>query len=88
MLFEFNKEESQALKGVAILFMLGLHLFNTLDYGTLYKPLIYIGEYPLIYYVSFIFDSCVPIYCFCSGYALYLKNKISFIDNLKKIMKI
>ena len=84
---EFNIIDSTTLKGIAILFMVGLHLFNTLDYETLYKPLIYIGKYPLIYYLSFIFDSCVPIYCFCSGYALFLKESTSFKDNAQRAFR-
>lgn len=67
--------------------MLGLHLFNSLEYDKFYDPLLYIGKYPLIYYISFLFDSCVPIYCFCSGYALYLKNATSINDNIKRIIK-
>lgn len=44
------------------------------------------GE-PLIYYISFLFDACVPIYCFCSDYAMYLKQSIHIKDNIKRIFK-
>lgn len=81
---EFTKDESKILKGIAILFMVGLHLFNRSDPSDYYKPILYIGNQPLIYYVSFLFDACVPIYCFCSGYALYLKRS-EFNGNIKRI---
>lgn len=79
---ELTKDESKILKGIAILFMIALHLYNTLDYENLYQPLLYIGDKPLIYYISFLFDACVPIYCFCSGYAMYLKQSIHIKDNI------
>ena len=76
------------LKGIAILFMVGLHLFNRSNYMGYYQPWFFFKNQPLIYYISFIFDACVPIYCFCSGYALYLKNAVSLKDNLKSYMKL
>lgn len=84
---EQTKDESKILKGIAILFMIGLHLYNTLDYENLYQSLLYIGDNPLIYYISFLFDAYVPIYCFCSGYAMYLKQSIHIKDNIKRIFK-
>lgn len=83
---DLTKDESKILKGIAILFMIGLHLYNTLDYENLYQPILKWGE-PLIYYISFLFDACVPIYCFCSGYAMYLKQSIHIKDNIKRIFK-
>lgn len=86
---EFTKDESKMLKGIAILFMVGLHLYNRVELEGLYTPLIMIGDYPLVYYISFLFDACVPIYCFCSGYAAYLmkeKNKKSKYGRLLKLM--
>lgn len=69
---EFTKDESKMLKGIAILFMVGLHLYNRVELDGYYSAWIMIGEYPLIYYISYLFGACVPIYCFCSGYAAYL----------------
>ena len=54
---EFTKDESKILKGIAILFMLGLHLFNNIDTTKYYHPLLYIGNMPVIYYISFSFDT-------------------------------
>lgn len=68
---ELTKQENQMAKGVAILAMVMLHLFCRL--GDLpYTPLIWIGHTPLIYYLGLFGDICVPIYCFCSGYAQIL----------------
>ena len=58
-------------KGVAILAMVMLHLFCRLDHLP-YTPLFYVGGKPLVYYLGLFGDMCVPIYCFCSGYAHYL----------------
>ena len=84
---ELTKDESKILKGIAILFMVGLHLFNRIDTSGYYEPLLYIGKLPLIYYVSLLFDACVPVYCFCSGYALYLKNS-TMKENLQRIFNL
>lgn len=85
---ELSVNESKILKGIAILFMVGLHLYNRSDINGYYHTIINIGEYPLIYYLSFMFDACVPIYCFCSGYALYLKDACDFKTNLIRIIKL
>ena len=37
---DLTKDESKILKGIAILFMIGLHLYNTLDYENLYQPIL------------------------------------------------
>ena len=88
MMQELSKDETKALKGVAILFMIGLHLYNTLNYSDLYHPIITMGGgTPLIYYISFLFDICVPIYSFCTGYAMYLKRSQDFVENTKRILK-
>lgn len=68
---ELTKKDTQMAKGVAVLGMVMLHLFCRL--GNLpYTPWIWVGEVPLIYYLGLFGDICVPIFCFCSGYAHYL----------------
>lgn len=65
---ELTKNDTQMAKGLAILGMVTLHLFCRS--GELpYTPLIWIKGIPLIYYLALFGDICVPIYCFCSGYA-------------------
>lgn len=59
--------------------MLFLHLFNR-DYYGLFKPLIFIGNQPLSYYISLFCDACVPIFAFVSSYGLYF----SYINNQKQ----
>lgn len=72
---ELTKNDNQMAKGIAILGMLMLHLFCRV--GALpYEPQVYVKGQPLIYYFGVFGDLCVPIYCFCSGYAqMVLREK-------------
>lgn len=71
-------------KGMAALGMVMLHLFCRL--GKLpYTPLIWIGETPLIYYLGLYGDLCVPVFCFCSGYAHYLMADAQGCDYRKRL---
>lgn len=70
-LYEPNKQDSTAAKGMAILAMAFLHLFCRTE-NLPYTPLAVIGKTPLIYYFGLFGDICVPVYCFISGYAQYL----------------
>lgn len=89
---EISVRQSNQLKAIAILFMLMLHLFNTLNYQNLFTPLAFAGEKPLIYYVSLFGDSCVPMFCFVSGYGLfykYTKKPETYLrDNMTRLKKI
>ena len=68
---ELTKKDTQMAKGMAVLGMVMLHLFCRL--GDLpYTPLIWWGDIPMIYYLGLFGDLCVPVFCFCSGYAHYL----------------
>ena len=68
---ELTIQDTQRAKGAAVLGMVMVHLFCRL--GNLpYTPLIWIGKTPLIYYLGLFGDLCVPVFCFCSGYAHYL----------------
>lgn len=75
-------QKSNQLKSIAILMMLCLHLFNR-DYNGLFRPLVFIGEQPLSYYISLFADACVPIFAFVSGYGLYFK----YIQNQRSYAK-
>ena len=72
---ELTKQDTQRAKGIAIIGMVMLHLFCR--QGDLpYSPWLWIGNTPLVYYLRLFGDICVPIYCFCSGYAhLLMKEK-------------
>ena len=89
---ELSKKQTDITKGVAILFMLLLHLFCTKEYVGLFNPLIMIGNTPLIYYIALFGDMCVAMYCFCSGYGLmigYKNNKENYFKkNLIRILKL
>lgn len=65
-----SKEYTNYLKGVAILMMLFLHLFNHLDWDISLKSIFYIGEIPLVYYISRMCNP-VPFFLILSGYGLY-----------------
>lgn len=45
---ELTKKQIEATKGIAIIFMLLLHLFCNKNYIGLFQPIIYIGQNPLI----------------------------------------
>lgn len=89
---ELNKNQIKQTKGIAILFMLLLHLFCTKAYEGLYNPLIFIGQVPVTYYLALFGDCCVTIYCFCSGYGLFISYKNNketyFKNNLIRIFKL
>ena len=66
-----TKQQTNIIKGVAILMMIFYHLFNRVgsDYHGLCQPLLYIGECPL---VNIIANACHPVAFFLilSGYGL------------------
>lgn len=79
-----TKEDTIRAKGAAVLGMVMLHLFCRL--GTLpYVPLIWFGDTPLIYYLGLFGDLCVPVFCFCSGYAHYLLREKKEAQYAKEI---
>ena len=85
-----NKETSTIIKGVAILMMLFFHLFGRDDLGDLCTPLLYIGNTPLVKYLS---NACYPVSFFMilSGYGLtycYKRNQLSLSIQSKRILKL
>ncbi|MDR1564879.1 MAG: acyltransferase [Oscillospiraceae bacterium] len=86
----FSKEESAMLKGLALIFMLLLHLFNRREIDGLYDVFLYTKGGPLLVYLTFACDAVIPIFCFVSGYGLYLsqqKKGSIFAGNLKRIFR-
>ena len=57
---ELNKEYSKAIQGIAIIFMLLLHLFCRYD-NLPYSVFIYIKDVPLLYYIGLWGDQCVAL---------------------------
>jgi len=83
----FSKEDTNTLKGVAILFMLYFHLFNKLLIGNLYTPLLYVGAKPFAY----LFTSCtypVDFFIILSGYGLYISYSNGKRNNFKRNFKL
>jgi hypothetical protein len=81
---EFTKSEMKMTKGVAILFMLLLHLFCRKEVNGLYDTSPLINGVPFVYYIGLFGDVCVPIYCFASGYGLFISINNSQGSILKK----
>jgi hypothetical protein len=69
---EMTKADSLRLKGMAVLAMLWMHLFQRLDFAGTYRPLLFIGGKPAVYHLGLLADLCVPVFCFCAGYAQHL----------------
>ncbi len=89
---EISKKDITILKGVAILFMLLLHLFARKEVYGLYETFPTINEIPLIYYIALFGDACVPIFLFASGYGLsiiYTNDNSSYVKkNIRRIFKL
>lgn len=89
---EFTKDDIKITKGVAILFMLLLHLFCRKEVNGLYETFPVVNGVPLIYYIGLFGDACVPMFCFASGYGLFVsinKAKGSILKkNFERILKI
>lgn len=89
---EISKHDTKILKGVAILFMLLLHLFGRKEINGLYETFPIINGVPLIYYIGLFGDACVPIYCFASGYGLFVvhdkEQKSNVMKNFTRIFKL
>ena len=65
-----SKQESQELKGVAILMMLFLHLFNHISNVQLCSIYLYINDEPLVYILTRMTNP-VAFFVMLSGYGLY-----------------
>lgn len=65
-----TKESSGYLKGIAILMMVFLHLFNNLQNDMTLGYLLTIGDMPVIYYLTRMCNP-VPFFLILSGYGLY-----------------
>ena len=88
---ELSKKETNIIKGLAALFLVFLHLFNTREYTGNIQSILLIKGVPVEYYISLVTGSCVSMYLFCSGYGLSMisKNKdICIKDNLTRILKL
>ncbi|MBD1379246.1 acyltransferase family protein [Metabacillus arenae] len=88
---EITKNDTNVLKGLAIILMLLLHLFCRKDIEGFYEVFFKINDVPFIYYISLLGDACRPIYLFLTGYAFYIisnKGNLIFKKNIKRIFKL
>ena len=87
-----NKETSLELKGIAILLMLLLHLFNTQErVAACTTYVMFWNHKPLVYALSRVAGFCVPIYLFVSGYGhaiSLLRGRLNFGHCLQRIRKL
>ena len=67
-MYHYYQRQGSITKGIAILFMLLLHLFCTKTYKGLYTLILFIEDIRLVYYLALFGDCCVAICCFCRGY--------------------
>lgn len=78
------------LKGVAILMMLFLHLFNNPELNSICEPWIYIGDHPLVNILSRA-SNPVDIFLMLSGYGLsysYSHKKLSIGRQTKRLLQL
>lgn len=85
-----TKEQTNILKGIAILMMLFLHLFNGSNLTDVCEPLLFIGSTPLVHIIS---KACNPvgIFLMLSGYGLsytYFRGKLSFTGQEHRLLKL
>ena len=85
-----DKKESLQLKGIAILMMLFLHLFNRPENVDLCDITLYFWNgKPLVSAMSRIASFCVPIYIFLSGYGLAITyEKCTQMNNINRIFRL
>lgn len=84
-----SKEETTIIKGLAILMMLWLHLFNDVHVGAA-SPLLFIGGVPV---VSLIARACNPVDIFIvlSGYGFrytYFHGDVGLKSQLRRLLKL
>lgn len=83
-----TKKDAKMAQGLAIIGMVALHLFCKID-NLPYNAHIFLGGRPLIYYIGLFGDFCVPIYCFCSGYAqqIMYEKEHKIEEGIKRLPK-
>lgn len=85
-----TKQETQIMKGVAILLMIFLHLFNQTRNVELCESFIYIGNMPFVYWLSAA-TSPVSFFLILSGYGMHfihVKWKVKDTHKWSRIAKL
>lgn len=89
-MIEPTKKDIKMIQGLCVMAMVCLHLFDTREYQTLFKPLAFFMGVPLIFYFAQLSDFCVMGFAFCSGYAHFrlFNNGNYYFGRLKSLLKI
>jgi len=66
-----TKERSIELKGVAIVMMIFLHLFNQMGNVGLCECVFYVGDVPFVHWLTGAANSVVAVYLILGGYGHY-----------------
>ena len=85
-----SKEQTSIFKGIAILMMLWLHLFNIPNIVDSCVPLLFIGNVPLVHLLTRI-CSPVEIFIILSGYGLhyvYRRGDLGFKKQGGRLLKL
>ncbi len=82
-----SKQETQVLKGVSILLMLFLHLFNQMKNVDLCNNFIFIGDQPFVYILT---RACNPVSFFLilGGYGMYIVSQKRDTHRVTRIIKL
>lgn len=81
-----SKSETKILKGVAILIMLWLHLFNNKAKASTLENLIIVDGIPFVFLLSKFTTICVGFYLFLGGYGLYMSRVVSTKKNWQRVV--
>ena len=81
---ELKSQDTKMIQGLSVLAMLCLHLFCK-DYNGIFKPIIFIQNTPLSFYLAQLSDFCVMGFAFCSGYGHMAQHEKN--DYYKKSLK-
>lgn len=88
---ELSRKDTKMTQGLAIVSMVVLHLFCRKGADVYGTPLLWINDTtPFVYYLGFLAEICVPMYCLCSGYAHYRlgeTNGLTVKRNSKRLLK-
>lgn len=83
----FSKNDTLAIKGVAIIFMVFAHLFSNKELCGLCSPMIFIESDPLVYLLIYAMNP-VNFFIFLSGYGLYISYKNGGLGNGPRVFKL
>lgn len=82
-----DRNETQMIKGIAILMMLFLHLFNRMHNVELTQPWIWIGGEPLVYILRQAFNP-VSFFLIVGGYGLYKSYEKGDRNRYRRVFKL